>query len=413
MPAAQWWRSRAVLTRFVADLVEDELVRQRRSSVGRPRPWPEDLSFEQDLGVDSLERMALATALAESLQLHESGIEDYLLVKRTLGDWVDIAQAGLDRFSGRLVFRTSGSSGAPKSCPHPLDALLQETGQHARLFAGRRRILSAVPGHHIYGFLFNVLLPRALGLDAAAVLDIRASTPAWLARGAQPGDLVVGHPDFWRAVASTARGLPADVIGLTSTAPCPDAVSEAIEAAGIARLFHIYGSSETAGIGWRDSWREPYRLFPYWTFPSDRSDQLLRAMPDGSRQQLACQDCLERIDAGHFAVGGRRDDAVQVGGINVFPARVAAVLRRHPQVDDASVRQMRPDEGSRLKAYVVPSAEVTDTPAFLLDLGQWIDSQLTVQERPKAIRAGDRLPVSESGKPADWNLDAAHDAQWH
>jgi long-chain acyl-CoA synthetase len=407
MPAASWWQSRAVLRRFVADLVEDELVRQRRSSIGRPRPWPEDLSFEQELGVDSLERMQLATALAESLQLHESGIEDYLLVKRTLGDWVDIAGAGLQRFSERLVFRTSGSSGAPKSCPHSLDALLQETSQHARLFAGRRRILSAVPSHHIYGFLFTVLLPRALGLEADAVLDIRGSTPAWLARGAQAGDLVVGHPDFWRAVASTVTGLPADVVGVTSTAPCPDAVSEAVEAAGIARLFHIYGSSETAGIGWRDSWREPYRLFPYWTLSPDRSDQLLRQLPDGSPQQLTCQDTLERLDASHFRVGGRHDDAVQVGGTNVFPSRVAAVLRRHPQVGDAAVRLMRPDEGSRLKAYVVPSADVTDTAAWLADLGRWIDSHLTTPERPKAIRIGARLPVNETGKLVDWSLDAA------
>jgi long-chain acyl-CoA synthetase len=413
MPAASWWLPRPVLRRFVADLVEHELVRQRRCSIGRPRPWPEDLSFEQDLGVDSLERMALATALAGSLQLHESGIEDYLLVKRTLGDWVDIAGAGLERFAARLTFRTSGSSGAPKSCPHSLDALLQETSQHALLFAGRRRILSAVPSHHIYGFLFTVLLPRALGLAADAVLDVRGSTPAWLARGAQPGDLVVGHPDFWRAVGSTAAGLPADVIGVTSTAPCPQAVSEAVEAAGLARLFHIYGSSETAGIGWRDSWREPYRLFPYWTLAPDRPHQLLRELPDGSRQEVACQDSLGRIDASQFRVGGRRDDAVQVGGINVFPSRVAAVLRRHPQVDDAVVRLMRPDEGHRLKAYLVPSADVTDTTALLADLGQWIDSQLTAPERPKAIRVGGRLPINESGKPADWSLDTAPPAQWH
>lgn len=413
MPVARWWQQRTVLQRFVVDLVEGELVRQRRSSVGRSRPWPEDLSFEQDLGVDSLERMALATALAESLQLHESGIEDYLLVKRTLGDWVDIAGAALERFSERLVFRTSGSTGAPKSCPHSLGALLQETSQHASLFAGRRRILSAVPSHHIYGFLLTVLLPRTLGLDADAVVDIRASTPAWLARGAQPGDLVVGHPDFWRAVAATARSLPADVIGVTSTAPCADAVSEAVEVAGLARLFHIYGSSEAAGIGWRDSWRDPYRLFPYWTLSPDRPDQLMREMPDGSRRQLACQDTLERIDASQFRIGARRDDAVQVGGINVFPSRVAAVLRRHPQVGDAAVRLMRPDEGNRLKAYVVPSADVTDRSAFLADLGQWIDSQLPATERPKVIRVGGRLPLSDSGKPADWSLDAAQDAQWH
>ena len=403
--AARWWQPRAALRRFVSDLIEDELVRQRRSAVGPPHPWPEDLVLDQDLGVDSLERMSLATSLAEALHLHQSGIEDHLLARRSLSDWVDIAEAGLTHFSGQLSFRTSGSSGVPKACPHSLASLLQESSQHASLFAGRRRVLSAVPSHHIYGFLFNLLLPRALGLAPDAVLDVRGSTPAWMARGAQPGDLVIGHPGFWQAVGRTVPQLPPDVIGVTSTAPCPDAVSQAIEAAGIARLFHIYGCSETAGIGWRDSWRAPYRLFSHFSFPSDSPDELLRRQPDGEQQRVACQDRFERLGADTFRVGARHDGAVQVGGINVFASRVAAVLRRHPMVDDVAVRLMRPDEGTRLKAYVVPKALVTDRPAFLADLTGWIDGQLAMAERPKAIRLGDSLPLSESGKAADWAID--------
>lgn len=411
---ARWWQPRPALRRYVSDLVEDELVRQRCSAITSPRSWPDDLALEQDLGVDSLELMGLATALAEALHLHQSGIEDYLLARRTLGDWVDIAQAGLDHFSGQLTFRTSGSSGLPKACPHPLAGLLQESSQHARLFAGRRRILSAVPSHHIYGFLFNLLLPPALGLDADALLDIRGSSPAWLARGARPGDLVIGHPAFWQAVGRTVPRLPPDVIGVTSTAPCPDEVSAAVEAAGIARLVHIYGSSETAGIGWRDSRHEPYRLFDHWSFAAGGADGLLRWMPDGSQQAVACQDRLEPLGQERFRLGGRQDDAVQVGGINVFPARVAAVLLRHPQVAQAAVRLMRPEEGSRLKAFVVPTTGAPDAALFIADLTRWIDGQLAVPERPKAIRLGASLPVSESGKAADWRVDTeAASAQRH
>lgn len=416
MPAAhadRWWRSRPVLRRFVADLVEDELVRQRRGGSPWSRPWPEELDFAADLGVDSLERMVLASALAQSLHLHESGIEDYLLARRSLGDWVDVAHGGLERFSERMSFRTSGSTGVPKSCIHSLNGLLQETGQHSDLFAGRRRILSAVPSHHIYGFLFTVLLPQALGLPADAVVDVRGSTPAWLARGARAGDLVVGQPDFWESVAATVPQLPGDLVGLTSTAACPDAVSEAVAAAGIAQLFHVYGSSEAAGIGWRESWMEPYRLFPYLAFSPDSPDRLVRRLPDGSRLDIACQDRLERLGAESFRVGPRRDDAVQVGGVNVFPSRVAAVLERHPLVRHAAVRLMRRDEGSRLKAYVVPLPEVSDTVAFLADLGRWIDTELAVHERPRVLRVGPSLPTGESGKLADWSLPDAATGQRH
>lgn len=409
--AAPWWQPRPVLRRFVADLIEDELSRLRRSSAAVAQPWPEELALEQDLGVDSLERLTLAAALAESLQLHRSGIEDYLLARRSLGDWIDIADAGLSRFSSELSFRTSGSSGVPKPCLHQLSSLLQEIDQLAALFEGRKRLLSAVASHHIYGFLFNVLLPRALGLGPEAVIDLRGSTPAWLARGAMPGDLVIGHPDFWEAVARTVPRLAADLVGVTSTAPCPDHVSDAIEKAGIARLVHIYGSSETAGIGWRSSYRDPYSLFAHWSFSADHADQLLRRLPDGRQQARACQDRLERLGPRTFHVASRYDQGVQVGGINVFPSRVEATLKRHPLVQDAAVRLMRPDEGTRLKAFVVPRAAVADSVLMVADLRRWIDAHLTVPERPKSICLGARLPVKVSGKHSDWDTGTSGTSQ--
>ena len=66
--AGCWWQPRPALRLYVCDLVEDELFRQRRSGSGGrpPQPWPDELEFDQDLGIDSLERLALATALAES-----------------------------------------------------------------------------------------------------------------------------------------------------------------------------------------------------------------------------------------------------------------------------------------------------------------------------------------------------------
>lgn len=402
-----WWQQRHLLHRFASDLIADELARLRRSSdMRQPLPWPEALEIDRDLGADSLELMLLATALAESIQLHRSGIEDYLLVRRSLADWLDVAQAGLAHFSSEMTFRTSGSTGVPKTCIHPTATLLQETDQLAALFSGRKRVLSAVPSHHIYGFLLTVLVPHALGLPPEALIDLRGSSPARLARCVQPGDLVIGYPDFWQAVARTVPQSAPDVIGVTSTAPCHDHISEAVEQAGIARLFHLYGSSETAGIGWRASYRDPYHLFPYWSFAGDQPDGLIRTLPDGAEQRTTCQDLIDRRSERTFKVGARHDAAVQVGGVNVFPSHVSSVLRRHPLIHDAAVRLMRPDEGNRLKAYVVVKPEVTDKAVFLNELRDWIDHALPAPERPKAVRIGACLPVSVSGKPCDWSIDA-------
>lgn len=405
MPA--WWQPRGVLRRFVFDLLADEMARQRRASIPHGALWRDDLRLDADLGVDSLELMTLATALAEALHLAESGIEDYLLARRTLGDWLDIAAAGLERFDARLTFRTSGSTGVPRPCEHAMATLLQEVRHLAGLFRGRRRVLCAVPAHHIYGFLFSVLLPQELGLGEEDVYDLRGRTPAWLARGARAGDLVIGYPEFWAAVGRTVASLPDDVLGVTSTAPCPDEVCVAVESAGIARLVQVYGASETAGVAARLSHREPYTLFSYWRVDGGA---LVRRMPDGSERIFAGQDHLEPFGHRKVRIGARHDQAVQVAGINVFPARVREVLKRHPLVADAQVRLMRPHEGTRLKAFIVPRGDGGDAGVaqeeLLAQLQRWIDSELTAPERPKAIRIGASLPLSANGKPADWSVDS-------
>ncbi|MET0855380.1 MAG: 4-coumarate--CoA ligase [Telluria sp.] len=402
----QWWRRRYLLQRFVGDLVAGEFALLRRHAAALPpQPWSSTIALDADLGADSLEVMQLATALAEAIHLHRSGVEDYLLARRTLNDWVDLAATGLEHFSGELTFRTSGSSDLPKPCVHTLASLLQETRELATLFAGRRRILVAVPSHHIYGFLFSVLLPEQLGLGDDAVIDLRASSPASLAGMLRDGDLVVAHPDFWQAAARSAGAMPPGVIGVSSTAPCADTVSEAMAAAGLEALFQVYGSSESAGIGWRASHHDAYRLFPFWRRADDSDSVLIRSMPDGSRQRLDSQDTIAWEGADTFRLGARVDMAVQVGGINVFPARVAALLAAHPLVAEAAVRLMRVDEGNRLKAFVVPAPHATDTAQLARALEAWAEQALAAPERPRAFSFGASLPRGAAGKQCDWLID--------
>lgn len=172
--ARQWWSDRTLLKRFIVDLVAGELRRLRPGATPLPSaPWPDMLTIDQDLGADSLELVQLATALAQALHMHEAGIEDYLLMRRTLGDWVEIAANSLDIYSVTISFVTSGTTGVPKTCPHELAVLLQEAAFLAELFQGVERLYFAVPSHHIYGFLFTILLPEMLRLDTASIIDMR------------------------------------------------------------------------------------------------------------------------------------------------------------------------------------------------------------------------------------------------
>jgi len=423
-----WWRHEPTLLRFVTDLLAAELAQARPGRPAPPPPWAPGLDLVRDMGADSLELLGMGTALAEALRLHGGraaadaagaaarvdagiGAADRMLARTGLGDWIAAARAALEDSiggsagrgdAGAITFRTSGSAGTPRRCTHRLATLLQETRELARLLPGRRRILSAVPAHHIYGFLFTVLLPRVLGIDE--VIDLRGATPAALASMARPGDLVVAHPGWWEAVARLAPSLAPDIIGVSSGAPCPDEVAEALRQAGL-RLLQVYGSSETAGVGWRERADAPFTLFPYWTRIDDASE-LARRLPDGGEARYPLQDTLAWDDARGFRPAGRIDQAVQVGGVNVFPAYVADVLRMHPAVRDAAVRLMRPDEGRRLKAFVVPRPDHEGGELLATQLAEWMAARLNTPECPAAYTFGARLPRQASGKPGDWIIDS-------
>lgn len=387
----RWWQDRSALRRYVADLVAGEFAALRP---GLPpladTAWTDDLRLDGDgLGADSLELLSLASALNETLHLHRAGAEDYLLVRRTLGGWLDTVAWCLDRFDDQIGFRSSGTAGPPKLSSHPVARLDEETDCLAGLIGPRRRVLSVVPAHHIYGFLFTVMLPGKLG---ATVVDARRR----LRLQPEPGDLIVGYPEFWAQHLRRPQSWPEDVIGVVSTAPCPAAVSAGLRQSGLARFIEVYGSSETGGIGWRDGSSAGYRLFPYL----EQSDGVIRHAATGV--EAALQDRLAWPEARHFTVEGRLDGVIQVGGINVSPAHVRAILEQHPGVATAAIRPMPVADGLRLKAFIVPADPARDEAALRRDIETWLANRLSAPERPRSLTFGPALPRGPYGKAADW-----------
>ena len=265
------------------------------------------------LGADSLELLQLASTVADFFQMREVGIEDYLLVRRSVPAWVGLVCQSLSIHGETLGFRTSGSTGKPKLCVHKLDDLVAEARFWAGLFQPRSSVVGVVPRHHIYGFIFSILLPLALDVP---YVDGRHRTPSGVGRALSPGALVVGFPDFWSLVSTSKAASvfwPDDVHGVTSTGPCPSDVARAVVPKPVSSLTQVYGSSETAGVGWRRGPDDPYELLPDWRRKG--GNILLRG--DGEAG-IKLQDALVWTDARRFCVGARDDAAVQVGGINVF-----------------------------------------------------------------------------------------------
>ena len=396
---ARWWSDEALLHRFLRDAVGGALARLRRGAIMAAWRWTPELDLTgPELDCDSLELIELATTLAEAVQMRRFGLEDDLLARRRLVDWAEVVAASLDRHAERMVFQTSGSTGAPRACGHALSDLLQEVDLHAEVFVDRRRIVAYAPSHHIYGFLFTILLAARL---QAPVIDARNAVPARLGERLQDGDLVVGHPSFWSSFVRSVP-VPAEVVGVTSTAPCPDALADAVVAQGVRALVQVYGSTETAGIASRRSAHEDFSLFPFW---ARDGEGMARRQADGTQALFSPPDHLAWSGHRTFRVGGRVDAAVQVGGHNVYPSHVAARLREHPAVEAAAVRLMTPAEGDRLKAFVTPRQPGACEDRLRRELTLWCHEHLTAPERPRAFSFGPELPTDEQGKPLDWRIE--------
>jgi len=396
--------SRAGLARVLRSLLLAELGAARgrsgRASAGAlpQTSWSDTMPIGADgLGCDSLETLWLASAVNEMFRLYESGTETELTAAETFGAWLDHIEASWRSGIEQVTFSTSGSTGGSKRCVQSFAHLRAEVEVLAAHWTGRQRVLALAPAHHIYGFIFTGLLPDRL---AVPVLDAQGLSPGRLADEVGAGDLIVSFPDRWAWLQRSLPDWPADIEGVVSTAPCPADLLAALRAGGLARMTEVYGSSETAGIAMRDAPGDPYRLMPQWRFDTTLSaekPELVHRLG----QRYALMDGVSLVEADAFRLAGRRDGMVQVGGVNVSPEAVAIKLRGRPGVRDAAVRLMRPDEGPRLKAFVVPDGEIGPE-TLVASLESWISDHLATAEQPKSIVTGATLPVGPLGKTADW-----------
>ncbi|MFW6229200.1 MAG: hypothetical protein ACOC2V_07045, partial [Alkalispirochaeta sp.] len=278
-------------------------------------------------------------------------------------------------------------------------------------------VIVTVPVHHIYGFLFGVLLPATLGVPA---VDAQGTLLTGDARP-RDGDLVISVPFLWERLLTGISRWGEDVVGVSSTAPLPPATARAgctgenapgagaRGSRGLARFIEVYGSSETAGIGWRDhcaalpaATTPGFTLFPYWSragaseedsrlhrsgvsreipasdetgvthgpTPLDEPgsagastthdatappDELLRTNPDGSTSRHPLPDRVEWIDDRTIIPVGRRDAVVQVGGENVDLEELRK--RILDSLDDIADCAVRLGGDGRIKLFVVPASD--------------------------------------------------------
>lgn len=390
--------------RIVCDIVASVLkkIRGNINDIPPVLEWTYHTQIAKDgFEADSVELIALATWVNQMFHLYETGVEEFLLRKTQLGQWTEIIMKSLGKKHDAITFKTSGSTGIEKDISHQWDELLQEVRFFSNLFQHTKRIVSFVPCHHIYGLLFTVILPRML---AVPVIDFRFKSIGQIVSSLESNDLIVSIPIQWQylndSLSSAYQIKASNIQGLTSTAPCAPDLIQALRRKGIQTITEIFGSSETSGIGYRQSPQAPYRLLPFLNYKMD-NDLLEKNVPSGETRTINTVDNLKWDDNRRFHPIKRKDGCVQIAGINVHPEYVAQKINNHPDIETCAVRLMTPDEGDRLKAFIV----LKDRQISIEQqnkITNWIRKTFISVERPAAIVFGHDLPRNEMGKLKDF-----------
>ncbi|OAI19210.1 hypothetical protein A1507_07995 [Methylomonas koyamae] len=390
-----WWVNSANLRRLIADIVSGYFATQR---LGGFVPSIQNITLADDwlqppVAMDSIELLDCATQFAQRLHIHDTGLEDLLLIQPCLKNWKAVAEQSLEKAHHNISFFSSGSTGPAQRHCLPAAHLMTEIQFIAEhLLPGtapvQRRVWTLIPAQHIYGFIFTILLPAAL-TDRPEVLDGRRRMLSALQREFRPGDIIVAVPDFWRQWVKAGQILPPGAIAITASAPCEPDVLRVLQEQG-AEIVEIYGASETGGIGFRKQPDSTFSLMPHWRVEQNNLVSTFHS--------AAIPDHLQWLDEQSFIVCNRRDGAIQLGGTNVYPDEIAQLICRHDRIEAAAVRL----HGHQLKAFLVPNTPIQADAELIADVSAWLAARLPSLLIPKHFTVGVALPRNSMGKLSDW-----------
>ncbi|MDX8355836.1 AMP-binding protein [Cognatiyoonia sp. IB215182] len=347
---------------------------------------------ESGLGFDSLALLDLVLKVNTFFNLHKTGIEDYLLVYQTLGDWVGLIVRHFDLIEDQaeFSFQTSGSTGNPKLITHNIADLQAEVKGIVRnqVLPVRRssRILNLVPPHHIYGFLFSCLLPSITKLD---VVDLHGKPFTNAIRLAIQGDIVLATPFLWNRMARSGMIYEHEVHGVTAAEPSSQETWSVVENTKLSSFTEILGATETGGVGFRKSFDDDFDLLPHLT----RDGAHVRRKVS-EESYLDLQDRLEWTGDKSFRFGGRIDNAVQVAGVNVSLAHVSDTISAVAGVKQVNVRFVE----ERIIALVVPHNTSTISQDFYEALHLHVVKNLEPVARPSELIILPELKTNSMGK---------------
>ncbi len=328
-----------------------------------------------------------------------------------------------------LLLFTSGTTGQPKGVPLSHAGLAANIAALEELWQRSPAdcILHVLPAHHFHGLVLGVYASLTAGcrILLAPGFDPRATLDAIAIH--EP-NTIMGVPTMYARMLDAARAndtLTSLRLAVSGSAPLPDALAERFHTRFGIELINRYGLTET-GIIAANSPSQPRRGSV--GRPLKQTEIRIVANPgaahecgeicvrsptvtrcyEGDPQSTAdafrdgwfhTGDLGHLDEDGYLYVVGRSKELIIVGGSNVVPGEVEAVLADVDGVVELVVVGLAHDDlGEIVAAFVVSRAPHSDYAAIEARLRQAAAKDLAKYKQPREYRFVEEIPRNAMGK---------------
>lgn len=308
----------------------------------------------------------------------------------------------------RIFLYTSGSTGKPKAVPQRMKEFEIDNAFIIRKWGeeiNKRKLVTTVSQHHIYGFLFGISLPFTMGVPFRRK---RIEMPEEFETLSDETYIIIATPAFLKRTVEVEDNLPLKNTWIFTSggAVSPELAVKTQEVFGFCPM-EVYGSTETSGIAYRQQNKDGL----LWT-PFDNAkiwlgdDGCLRIIspyiknPEG----FATADLADIQEDGRFLLKGRSDSIVKIEEKRISMTEVEGRILETGLVKDVKVIALSNDVRQFLAAALVLNekgkAQFEGVEKFKIN--RWFhDFLMNYFENvvlPKKWRYLDSLPVDVQGK---------------
>ncbi len=279
----------------------------------------------EDYGLSSMQLVELATLVNSFFHFFDVEYPPNLLTDSFIDHWVAKIMTVRSERDEFVSFKSSGTTGVSKLITHRIDSINNEVDFLKHLLKPPKRIISFVPANHIYGFLFTVVLPHIWGIPMIKMNELNTFN-------FESNDLIIATPFNWQFIHNSINTTKMNCTGVSSGAPLNNQLYNQLLNSGFC-ITEIYGSTETAGVGFRKLPFSAFELFPYWRFDAN-AEHIIRL---NDQQIFKLLDQIELQNVSSFYVKSRLDHVVQIGGVNISLIEIEKKIRAIQLVKEVSI----------------------------------------------------------------------------